>query len=693
MKKAKATALPSPLEARAEMAKLAEDIAYHDRLYHQQDAPKISDAAYDALRLRYRLLEEAFPQLAPAGSPEKRVGAAPARGFKKVRHLQPMLSLDNAFSDEDIADFLARIRRFLKLAEDAPLPFVAEPKIDGVSASLHYRDGALVLGATRGDGEEGEDITANLKTLACIPKKLKGHVPGFVEIRGEIYMTQDDFFALNRRQEEEGKPLFANPRNGAAGSLRQLDPSITAARPLRFFAYALGEAPESLAETQQELRGLLKSWGFTLNEPSRLCHDEKDMRDFHAEMEERRADQSFDMDGVVFKLNDLALQRRLGFVSRSPRWAIAHKFSAIKAETTLKNIIIQVGRTGALTPVAELEPVNVGGVMVARASLHNEDEIARKGVRVGDRVIVQRAGDVIPQITGVKDDAAHARRAKFVFPDTCPECGSLAIREEGGAIRRCTGGLICPAQAVERLIHFVSRPAFDIEGLGDKTIREFWQEKIIRTPADIFRLKRRNAGLCLEKREGWGEKSAQNLFDAIDARRTISLDRFIYALGIRQVGEATAKLLAKNYGSWQRFAKDMQAAGDKDGSARAQLVNIGNIGASTADDIAGFFAEKHNRQITGDLLEEMTVEDWKEPAAASSPLSGKTIVFTGTLARMSRNEAKARAESLGASVAGSVSSKTDFVVAGEDAGGKAKKAAGLGVKILSEEEWLKLAGS
>jgi DNA ligase (NAD+) len=682
----------SPLEARAEMVRLINDIAHHDELYHQKDKPEISDAAYDELRRKYKKLEEDFPDIAPANSPEKRVGAAPARGFKKVRHPQPMLSLDNAFNAEDVDDFIGRIRRFLKLEESVELAFVAEPKIDGLSASLQYRNGELVVGATRGDGEEGEDVTANLKTIKEIPQKLHGKAPEFVEIRGEVYMRHEDFFALNKRQEEAGKQVFANPRNGAAGSLRQLDSSITKERPLRFFGYAIGESSEPIAKTQEGIRKKLQGWGFTLNEPSATCESAKCLLAYHAKMESQRADLPFDVDGVVYKLNDIALQQRLGFVSRSPRWAIAHKFSAIKAETTLQSITIQVGRTGALTPVANLEPVNVGGVMVARASLHNEDEINRLEVMEGDRVIIQRAGDVIPQIMGVKDPKPNKKRGQYRLPDECPICHSLAIREEDGAIKRCTGGLICAAQAVERLIHFVSRTAFDIEGMGEQRIRDFWEEGLVKSPADIFKLRKHEKALM--EREGWGEKSAQNLLGAIDARRTISLDRFIYSLGIRQVGEATAKLLAKHYKSWVHFAEEMWAAVKEDSPApaREHLTNIGGIGDSMATDLVGFFAEKHNRDAIADLLKQVEVQEYALAERHDTPISGKTVVFTGSLAKMGRNEAKAKAEQLGATVAGSVSSKTDFVVVGADAGSKARKAQELGVKILSEDEWLELIG-
>lgn len=682
----------SPLEAKGELARLADEIQQHDRFYYQKDAPKISDAEYDALRARYIELEESFPHLAPANSPEKRVGAAPATGFAKVRHRTPMLSLANAFNAEDVHDFTVRIRRFLNLAEDAKLEFMAEPKVDGLSASLQYEKGHLCAGVTRGDGEEGEDVTENLLTLASIPKGLKPPYSGFVEIRGEVYMERGDFMALNKRLEAEDEKIFANPRNAAAGSTRQKNSAITASRPLKFFAYSLGETSQNPAKTQAELRAQLKKWGFTLNEPAKLCRNEEEMLAFHADLEEKRVEILYDLDGVVYKLNDISLQERLGYVSRSPRWAVAHKFSAEKAETLLKAINIQVGRTGALTPVADLEPVNVGGVMVSSASLHNEDEIVRKDVRIGDTVIIQRAGDVIPQIIGVKKEKRGAKSKPFVFPSTCPECGSKAVRAEGEVVRRCTNGLACPAQAIEYLKYFVSRDAFDIEGFGGETIREIFDEKLIRAPADIFTLEERDhkAGNQLENRDGWGEKSATKLFAAINARRTIGLDRFIYALGIRQVGTATARLLARTYGSFENFDKQMRVAADKDSPSYAELSSINGIGENMADDIVGFFKAKHNRDIVAALLRHVTVEDWKQQTKSNSPLAGKTIVFTGTLAQMGRSEAKAKAEALGAHVAGSVSSKTDYLVAGEDAGSKANKAKELGISILSEIDWLNL---
>lgn len=689
--KEKQGSAPSPLEAAAEMARLADILAHHDKAYHQHDAPEISDAEYDALRQNYIELEEQFPHLAPKNGPSVRVGAAPATGFAKVKHAVPMLSLGNAFSREDVFDFSDRIRRFLKWDSESPLAFMAEPKVDGLSASLRYENGVFIRGATRGDGETGEDITANLSTLSSIPKKLKGKAPVHIEIRGEVFMERGDFLLLNERQEKEGKPVFANPRNAAAGSLRQLDSSITATRPLQFFAYALGECSEPCASTQSELREKLKNWGFTLNEPSALCHTADDMLDYHHNLERQRDSIPFDLDGVVYKVNEFELQERLGFVSRAPRWAIAHKFSAQQAETTLKAITIQVGRTGALTPVAELEPVNVGGVMVARATLHNEDEINRKDIRVGDRVVIQRAGDVIPQIVEVKDKDNPKRGPHFIFPTTCPECGSEAVKEDDGAVRRCTGGLICPAQAVERLIHFTSKDAFDIEGLGERTVREFWIDSLIKTPADIFQLQMHNNSALnpLQKREGWGEKSVQKLFAAIEARRSIALDRFIYALGIRQVGTATARLLARTYKTWAQFEKHMQLSNDTESAAYKELMSLDGIGASTAEDIIHFFHEPHNVDALHALLREVNPHDWVQNEN-SGALSGKTIVFTGTMQAMGRSEAKAKAESLGATVAGSVSSRTDYVVIGEDAGSKADKARQLGLRILTEKEWLSL---
>lgn len=675
-----------PLEAAAEMAALAKEIARHDVLYHQKDAPQISDAEYDALRIRYKKLREAFPHLAPKDDPESKVGAAPAAGFSKVTHSVPMLSLGNAFSDEDVQDFIGRIRKFLQLPVDAPVAIMAEPKIDGLSASLRYEQGKLVLAATRGDGAVGENITANVMTIKSVPHKLKAPFPDILEVRGEIFLNRDDFFALNAQREKEGEPPFANPRNAAAGSVRQLDSTITAKRPLAFFAYALGEISDSNMTSQQDLRDSLKHWGFALNEPAKLCQTDEDVLLHYRMIESQRHTLPFDIDGVVYKVNRFDWQERLGFVSRAPRWAIAHKFAAERAETKLNAIIIQVGRTGALTPVAELEPVNVGGVMVSRATLHNEDEIQRKDIRVGDVVIIQRAGDVIPQVVEVELKQRPKNSKQFVFPDHCPECGSVAVREEGMAVRRCTGGLICPAQAVERLCHFVSRNAFNIEGLGEQRVRELWDDGLIKTPADIFTLHKHHDALT--KREGWGAKSAQKLIEAIESKRRISLDRFIYALGIRQVGEATAKLLARHYETVEHWLSAMREVAKDQDDAVQTLSSIDQIGPLMVRDIAQFFAESHNVEALKALTKELTIEPFVKSSVANSPLSGKTVVFTGTLMAMGRTEAKAKAESLGATVAGSVSKKTDYLIVGEDAGSKAQKARDLGVTVLSENEWL-----
>lgn len=677
-------------DARARHATLAKEIARHDALYHGQDNPEISDADYDALRLELEALEKDHPSLKTKSSPSNKVGAAPARGFKKVIHAVPMLSLSNVFSEEELDDFIERVVRFLGKADD--LEFVCEPKIDGLSCSLRYENGILVQAATRGDGAEGEDITANVKTIADVPHQLPKDAPDVLEVRGEIYMKRDDFMALNKRQEEAGVQVFANPRNAAAGSVRQLDSNITAQRPIHFFGYALGQVSAPIADTQWGIRAQLKKWGFSEAEPAALCGDAKSIMAYYERVAKDRPDLAYDIDGVVYKVNRLDLQERLGFVSRAPRWATAHKFPAEQAITILNDITIQVGRTGVLTPVAELEPITVGGVVVSRATLHNEDEIERKDIRIGDHVIIQRAGDVIPQVVGHIPDKRPKNAKKYVFPDHCPVCHSLAIREEGEVAKRCTGGLICGAQAVERLKHFISRSAFDIEGMGTKIIEQFWEEGLIKTPGDIFRIEEKDKGSLtpLRKREGWGDLSAKNLFAAIDERRTISFERFIYALGIRQVGEATAKRLAGAYGTLDALSDAMEKAQNRDGDAYADLINIEDIGPSVADDIIGFFAEAHNRDVLKDLQSLLTITAYKRPQVSDSAVAGKTVVFTGTLVTMTRPEAKARAEALGAKVAGSVSKKTDYVVAGEDAGSKLKKATELGVAVLSEEEWAAL---
>jgi DNA ligase (NAD+) len=702
-KAAEIAAVAGPIEALSEdaardaLARLAAEIAHHDQLYHAKDAPEISDAAYDELRRRNAAIEARFPELIRADSPSHRVGAAPSAGFAKVTHSVPMLSLENAFAEADVRDFFAGIRNFFRrtatealVAEDV-VEIMCEPKIDGLSAALRYQDGRLVVGATRGDGVTGEDVTANIRTLATVPDRLHGNDwPEIIEIRGEVYLERAGFFAINAERAAAGEAVYANPRNVAAGSLRQLDPAVTARRPLKFFAYHWGEASRAFARSHSEALQRFAAWGFTVNENSRLCRGVEEVLAYYRDIGERRSRLPYDIDGVVYKINDLDLQRRLGFVSRAPRWALAHKFPAEQAETILRDILISVGRTGALTPVAVLEPITVGGVVVQRATLHNEDEIRRKDVRIGDTVIVQRAGDVIPQIVGVVLDRRPADAEEYKFPEECPICKSLAVREEGMAARRCTGGLICAAQAVERLKHFVARNAFDIEGLGGKHIAEFWEDGLIRQPGDIFRLD----PAVIAGREGWGAVSAGKLIAAIDERRRIALDRFINALGIPQVGQATARLLARHYRSLLRWRAEMEAAAqDREGPAYAGLLDVHGVGADMAADIVGFFAEPHNRAVLDDLAHEVTVLDYAALAqTAQSPLAGKTIVFTGGLQAMSRSEAKARAEALGANVASSVSAKTDYVVIGADAGSKAARAASLGVTTLDEAQWLELAG-
>jgi len=669
-------------EAKAELARLAEEIARHDQLYYQRAAPEISDAAYDALRQRNDAIEARFADLIRADSPSKRVGAAPVAAFGKVVHAVPMLSLGNAFNAEDVREFEARLRRFLNLKDGEAIAYTAEPKIDGLSISLRYEDGRFVSGATRGDGREGENVTANLRTIADIPARLPGaEPPEIFEVRGEVYMTHADFAALNKAQEAEGKPTYVNPRNTASGSLRQLDPSITAKRPLRFFAWGWGEASRLPGTTQWEvMRGIAK-WGFPVSALVRRVEGAEALIAYHRELELERPALGFDIDGVVYKVDRLDLQERLGFVSRSPRWAIAHKFAAEKAFTILRGIEVQVGRTGALTPVAKLEPVTVGGVVVSNATLHNEDEIARKDLRIGDTVEIQRAGDVIPQILRVVDPDRKGRSKPYDFPETCPACRSHAVREinpktgKPDAVRRCTGGLICPAQIVERLKHFVSRNAFDIEGLGEKQIELFWEEGLVKEPADIFTLQARDgkAGKPpLAEWEGFGEVSAKKLFDAIQARRRIGFDRFVYALGIRHVGETNARRIARAYGAFARFRAAMEEAAAGSEAARAELDRIEGIGEVVADAVVEFFSEPHNRELLDRLLREVTVADMA--AARESPVSGKTVVFTGTLEKMTRAEAKTRAAALGAKVAGSVSRNTDLLVAGPGAGSKLREA-------------------
>jgi len=700
----------TPEAAKAELERLASEIAEHDRRYHQEDAPTISDAEYDALRRRNSAIEARFPELMLADGPSAQVGAAPASGFGKITHRVPMLSLDNAFSDDDVHDFVGRVRRFLKFDPlMGALAVTAEPKIDGLSLSLRYEDGKLVYAATRGDGTTGENVTANAKTIKDIPQTLVGTVPDVVEIRGEVYMAHKDFEALNARMAANGGKVFANPRNAAAGSLRQLKSEITASRPLRFFAYAWGEMSALPKDTQDGMVALLAEWGFQINPLMKRCETVEELLSVYHGIEENRAQLDYDIDGVVYKVDRLDLQERLGFVSRSPRWAIAHKFPAEQAWTVLNDIEIQVGRTGALTPVAKLEPITVGGVVVSNATLHNEDYIkgigqdgepirGGKDLRKGDTVKIQRAGDVIPQVVDVDLDKRPDDAEPFEFPTRCPRCNSHAVREENektgrkDAVRRCTGGLICPAQATEKLKHFVSRNAFDIEGFGDKQVDAFYQDDLVTTAADIFTLAERDKQSLtkLRNREGWGAVSAKNLFEAIDARRQIDLHRFIFALGIRHVGEGNAKLLARAYGSWAAFYKAMTEASDHGGEAWAELNDIDGIGHIVADALVEFFAESHNREQLDALLQEVTPKDAEKIDASGSPVAGKTVVFTGSLERMTRDEAKAMAERFGAKVSGSVSKKTDLVVAGPGAGSKLKKASELEIEVISEDDWFEL---
>ncbi|MBY0332717.1 MAG: NAD-dependent DNA ligase LigA [Acetobacteraceae bacterium] len=678
-------------EAAEELAALAAEIAHHDRLYHEQDAPEIADADYDALVRRNRAIEGRFPGLIRDDSPSRRVGAGAAEGFSKFVHRVPMLSLDNAFKDKDFEDYCDRIRRFLGLKGEQVLCFVGEPKIDGLSVNLVYEEGRFVRGGTRGNGMTGEDVTANLRTLRDVPQRLKsGRFPKYIEIRGEVFVEKEDFLEFNRLSAIAGSRTFANPRNFAAGSLRQLDAMVTAQRPLRFFAYAMGYSSDIWWKSHFDYLDLLERWGFLVYpENTRLC-DEDAAKQFHQKMADQRSHLAYDIDGVVYKLDRLDWQSRLGFVGRAPRWAIAWKFPAEQATTRLLEIQIQVGRTGALTPRAVMEPVNVGGVVVQHATLHNEDEIARKDVRIGDTVVLQRAGDVIPQIVSVVLERRTADSTPYVFPDTCPACGSHAVRPPGEVVRRCTGGLICPAQTVERLIHFTRRNAMDIEGLGAERIQLLFDRGWLRSPADIFRLHAREAELAAL--EGWGEISARNLLRAIEARRRVPLDRFIFALGIRRIGEANARLLARHYhtfAEWRQAMLDARVAGSE---AREALGSIQGIGPAIAQELVDFFDEPHNLAALDDLAGQVAPEAVAGPGDTGGPFAGRTIVFTGTLETMTRPEAEDRAERLGAKVTKSVSRRTDFVVVGADAGSKAAKAAELGVRTLSEAEWREMAG-
>ena len=704
----------TPEQAASELERLAAEIAKHDRLYHAEDKPVISDAEYDALRLRNAAVEARFPSLVREDSPSRGVGATPSATFAPVQHARPMLSLDNVFSDEDVVDFVASVRRFLALPADAELVFTAEPKIDGLSMSLRYEKGRLATAATRGDGMTGENVTANIRTLDEVPERLPADAPDLIEVRGEVYMRRDDFFTLNRRTAETGQ-AFANPRNSAAGSLRQKNPEVTRSRPLKFFAYAWGETSAPIAGTQFDAVRRLADWGFVVNELMVRCASLDEMLGHYRSIEAMRATLPYDIDGVVYKVDRLDLQERLGFRSRSPRWATAHKFPAEKATTVLEKIEIQVGRTGAMTPVARLKPVTVGGVVVTNATLHNEDyirgigntgQLIREGrdIREGDTVIVQRAGDVIPQILDIVPGKRPAASEPYRFPHSCPVCGSHAVREDGEAVRRCTGGLICPAQAMERIRHFVSRNAMDIEGLGEKQIEFFFTHPnpalSVRAPADIFTLRRRQAASLtkLENIEGFGEVSVRKLLAAIDDRREVALSRFLFALGIRHIGETNAKRLARHFLSFDALRKTAEAARMPEGKGHAgnaewqEIVGVNGIGEVVAEALVDFFAEDHNRTALDALLAEVALADEEAIGEVSSPVAGKTVVFTGALERMSRDEAKAMAERLGAKVAGSVSKKTDLVVAGPGAGSKLKQATELGIEVIDENAWFERVG-
>jgi DNA ligase (NAD+) len=695
-------------QAKVELKRLALELEGHDKRYYQEDAPSVTDAEYDALRQRFNAIEARFPEFVTADSPSQKVGAAPSGRFRKVRHAVPMLSLDNAFAEQDVLDFVARIERFLKLADDR-IAFSAEPKIDGLSMSLRYEGGELVTAATRGDGAEGEDVTANIRTLEDVPQKLQGrNVPGVCEVRGEVYMTKPAFLALNERQKAEGGTIFANPRNSAAGSLRQKDPGVTASRPLGFFAYAWGEMSAMPEGTQSGMIKWFERCGFRTNPLTRLCHSVEQLIAFHREIEEKRAGLDYDIDGVVYKVDRLDWQERLGFVSRTPRWAIAHKFPAERAMTVLKEIEIQVGRTGSFTPVGKLEPVGVGGVIVQNVTLHNEDYIRgiggdgeqlREGrdVRIGDTVIVQRAGDVIPQVVDVVIDKRPKNAKTFHFPKKCPcPLHTDVVREETatgeeGARARCTGEFACPFQKIEHLKLFASRRAFDIDGLGEKQIEFFFEQGWVKEPADIFTLPARNGRIKLESYEGYGETSVRNLFAAIEGRRRIALERFIFALGMRQVGETTALALARGYGSWQAFHDACLRVASGDEEAMAEMDALDQIGDTVIASIRAYFGESHNRGIVERLTGEVSILDAERPKS-NSPIAGKTVVFTGSLEKMTRDEAKATAERLGAKAAGSVSKKTDYVVAGPGAGSKLAEARKYDVAVLTEDEWLKLIG-
>ncbi len=696
-------------QARVELKRLALELEGHDERYYQHDAPSVTDAEYDALRRRFNAIEARFPEFVTSELPSQKIGAQPSGRFAKVRHAVPMLSLDNAFAEQDVLDFAARIRRFLKLGDDDRIGFSAEPKIDGLSMSLRYEGGELVTAATRGDGAVGEDVTANIRTLEDVPQKLRGrNVPDICEVRGEVYMTKQAFLALNERQKAAGETIFANPRNSAAGSLRQKDPGITASRPLGFFAYAWGEMAAMPADTQSGMIKWFERCGFRTNPLTRLCHSVEELLSFHREIETRRSHLDYDIDGVVYKVDRIDWQERLGFVSRTPRWAIAHKFPAERAMTVLRDIEIQVGRTGSFTPVGKLEPVGVGGVIVQNVTLHNEDYIKgiggdgeqlREGreIMIGDTVIIQRAGDVIPQVVDVVLDKRPKHARSFHFPKKCPcPLHTDVVREETatgeeGARARCTGEFACPYQKIEHLKLFASRRAFDIDGLGEKQIEFFFEQGWVKEPADIFTLPTRNARIKLEQFEGYGETSVRNLFAAIEGRRQIALERFIYALGMRQVGETTALALARGYGSWEAFHDACLKVAKGDEEAIAEMDALDQIGDTVIASIAAYFSESHNRGIVERLTRQVTILDAEKPKS-NSKVAGKIVVFTGSLEKMTRDEAKATAERLGAKASGSVSKKTDYVVAGPGAGSKLAEAKKHGVTVLTEDQWLRLIG-
>jgi DNA ligase (NAD+) len=686
-------------QAEVELAELAKQIAHHDRRYHQEDDPEISDGDYDALRRRNAALETAFPSLTRTDTPSVKVGAAPSVSFAQIVHAVPMLSLDNAFTDDDVADFFGRVRRFLKLAPDAPFEVSAEPKIDGLSLSVRYEDGRLVHAATRGDGTTGEDVTANVLRIDDVPKVLKGDAPKVIEVRGEIHMRTDEFEAFSAEQARRGLKIPANPRNAAAGSLRQKDPAVTASRPLHFFAYSLGETDGFSPATQREMLIAFHRFGFTVNPLTKFMPDPAGLTAHFREIGMKRSTLGYDIDGVVYKVSDIALQKRLGFQSRTPRWAIAHKYPAQQATTTLKGIDIQVGRTGSLTPVAKLDPITVGGVVVSNATLHNATEIERLGVRIGDTVVVQRAGDVIPQVVSVVMEKRPSGAVPFSFPKTCPCPLKTPVTTETNAsgeesvVRRCTGEYACPSQKIELLRHFVSRRAFDIDGLGDKQIAAFFEDPVlsVREPADIFTLRERDDAAFgkLRNREGWGGTSAAKLFDSIDARRSIPLAKALFGLGIRHVGESTSKTFAKAYGSFAEFERQALLVAAGDAEAKEAMKDLPDVGGAVVTSVARFFGEEHNRAAVERLVAQLEIGEHAAPTM-DSPVSGLTVVFTGTLERMSRDEAKATAERLGAKVSGSISGKTDLLVAGSSAGSKLAKAAALGVKTLTEDEWIEL---